>query len=123
MKANDHTRALLADDVRTRTLPHAAINAANVVGGAPTAGTKSLISQYGSEVGIWEITSGVVTDIEADEVFVVQSGRGRVDFQHGDSILLTAGSAVRLRAGDRTTWTIYDTLRKLYVLLPNCAEH
>ena len=118
MKANDHTRALLADDVRTRTLPHAAINAANVVGGTPTAGAEPLISHGGLEVGIWEITSGVVTDIEADEVFIVLSGRGRVEFENGDSIALSAGRAVRLRAGDRTTWVIYEALRKVYVLLP-----
>ena len=78
-----------------------------------------MISVGGLEVGICEITSGVVTDFEADEVFIVLSGRGRVEFENGDSILLHTGSAVRLRAGDRTTWVIYETLRKVYVLLPH----
>ncbi|KRC65798.1 cupin [Aeromicrobium sp. Root236] len=118
---NEHQQpsALVVGDVRTLPLRHAPIDAADVVGGAPTAGAETLISRGDVEVGIWEITSGVVTDIEADEVFIVLSGRGRVEFENGDSIALSAGSAVRLQAGDRTTWVIYETLRKVYVLLPH----
>ena len=85
-------------------------------------GTLPLSNAAGVELGVWEITSGIVTDIEADEVFVVMSGRGRVEFEDGSSIALGTGTDVRLRAGDRTHWIVYETLRKIYVLLPDHEE-
>lgn len=68
-----------------------------------------------AEVGIWELTPGVVTDVESDEVFVVVAGRGAVIFADGSSIELRPGTVVRLVAGDRTTWEITETLRKVYL--------
>jgi uncharacterized cupin superfamily protein len=85
-------------------------------------GTLPLFDAAGVELGVWEITSGIVTDVEADEVFVVLSGRGRVEFDDDSSIALAAGTVVRLRAGDRTRWIVYETLRKIYVLLPDHEE-
>ena len=69
----------------------------------------------GLEIGLWEMGPGVDHDTEVDEVFVVLSGRGRIDFEDGTSIELTPGVAVRLHAGDRTTWTVTQSLRKVYV--------
>ena len=66
------------------------------------------------ERGVWEITPGVVTDVEADEVFVVLAGRGTVTFEDGEVVTLAPGVAVRLRAGERTTWVVTETLRKVY---------
>ncbi|TNM70333.1 cupin domain-containing protein [Streptomyces sp. NP160] len=92
-----------------------------VVAGAPTARYLELAAPAGVEVGLWEMTPGAARDTEADEVFVVLSGRATVTVssQDDDELLeLTAGSVVRLRAGDRTTWTVHEPLRKLYVQLP-----
>ncbi|MFD7735632.1 cupin domain-containing protein, partial [Kitasatospora phosalacinea] len=47
--------------------------------------------------GIWQITPGVVTDTEADEVFVVLSGRATVEFEDGPVL----GHGPRDRAGGR----------------------
>lgn len=113
---------LLAQDAIGAPLTHEPVAAADVLGGRPTAGALTLSDDDGVELGVWEITSGVVTDVEVDEVFVVLSGRGRVEFDDGSSIALVAGTVVRLRAGDRTRWIVYETLRKIYVLPPHHEE-
>ena len=70
-----------------------------------------------AEVGTWEMAPGVDHDTEVDEVFVVLAGRGTVEFEDGEVVTLAPGVAVRLRAGERTTWTVTETLRKVYVAL------
>ncbi|MFF9869909.1 cupin domain-containing protein [Streptomyces sp. NPDC013953] len=64
--------------------------------------------------GIWQMTPGVVTDTEANELFVVVSGRATVEVEGGDTLQIGPGDAGLLRAGDRTTWTVHETLRKAY---------
>lgn len=66
--------------------------------------------------GIWQITPGVVTDTESDEMFVVVSGRATVAVEGGPTLHLAAGDVCVLREGDRTTWTIHETLRKVYTV-------
>ncbi|GAA1907384.1 cupin domain-containing protein [Streptomyces durmitorensis] len=69
--------------------------------------------------GIWQITPGVVTDTEANELFVVVSGRATIEVEGGDVIEIGPGDAAVLREGDRTTWTVHETLRKAYhITLP-----
>ena len=68
-----------------------------------------------TEVGVWTMEPGTEGDTEVDEVFVVLAGRGSVAFEDGEVITLGPGVAVRLRAGERTTWTVTETLRKVYV--------
>lgn len=98
----------------TAPLPHEPLPGAQVSSGAPTTGLLELGTLGDVEYGIWEITPGVSTDVEADEVFVVLSGRARIDFADG-SVEIGAGDVVRLRAGERTVWTVTETLRKVYV--------
>lgn len=83
--------------------------------GDPRAGHRPLAGLGGLEVGVWEMTEGVATDVEVDEVFVVLSGEATVDFHDGERIDLAPGAVVRLRAGDRTVWTVHSTLRKVYL--------
>lgn len=64
--------------------------------------------------GIWQITPGVVTDTEADELFTVLTGRATVDVEGGPTLALGPGDVCVLREGDRTTWTVHETLRKVY---------
>ena len=68
-----------------------------------------------TEVGVWEMEPGTEEDTEVDEVFVVLAGRGAVTFEDGEVVDLARGVAVRLRAGERTTWTVTETVRKVYV--------
>lgn len=64
---------------------------------------------------LWEAGPGTDTDVEVDEVFLVLAGAGTVTFEDGSSLALQAGTVVRLLEGDRTTWTITDRLRKLFL--------
>ncbi|MFE9254519.1 cupin domain-containing protein [Streptomyces sp. NPDC006879] len=64
--------------------------------------------------GIWQITPGVVTDTEANELFVVVSGRATIEIEGGETLEVGPGSACVLREGDHTKWTVHETLRKAY---------
>ena len=98
------------------TVPTAPLDPGTVVDGAPEAGSRALATVAGVEVGVWEMTPGTATDVEVDEVFVVLSGSGTVSFDDdGERVDLAPGSVVRLRAGERTTWVVHETIRKIYV--------
>jgi len=84
-------------------------------GTSPAAGSRALAAVAGAEVGVWEHSVGTSTDTEADEVFVVLSGSASIAFDDGTVLDVRPGSAVRLHAGDKTVWTVHETLRKLYV--------
>lgn len=64
--------------------------------------------------GIWQHTPGTTADVEADEVFVVLSGRATIAFDDGRTVEAGPGDMVELRAGERTVWTVHETLRKVY---------
>jgi uncharacterized cupin superfamily protein len=64
--------------------------------------------------GLWQCTPGKVTDVEADEMFVVVSGRATIEFEDGASIEVGPGDVCVLEEGARTVWTIHETLRKAY---------
>ncbi|MFB7733532.1 cupin domain-containing protein [Streptomyces sp. NPDC056112] len=66
--------------------------------------------------GIWQITPGVVTDVEADELFVVISGSATIEVEGGTTLHVGPGDMAVLREGDRTTWTVHETLRKAYAI-------
>lgn len=88
---------------------------AEVVEGEPSAGSVALATVGEVEVGVWRMTAGVATDVEVDEAFVVLSGSARIRFADGESIDVAAGDLVTLRAGERTEWTVRETLTKVYV--------
>lgn len=92
----------------------APLEPSTVLAGDPRAGSRALAAVAGAEVGVWEMTPGTATDVEVDEVFVVLSGSATVEFDDGTVLELRPSSTVRLRAGDRTTWTVHETLRKVY---------
>ena len=63
-----------------------------------------------------KMTPGVMSDVEADEVFVVLAGAATVEFDDGSAPLtLGPGDVVRLADGARTVWTVTETLRKVYL--------
>ncbi|HXH36456.1 MAG TPA: cupin domain-containing protein [Plantibacter sp.] len=103
--------------IATRTMiPLEPVAPADVVSGAPEAGAQSITELGGTEIGIWEITPGVVTDTEVEEVFVVLSGTATVEFLDTGAVLaLVPGSLARLPEGARTRWTVTSTLRKVYL--------
>ncbi|MCH0539273.1 cupin domain-containing protein [Streptomyces sp. MUM 203J] len=91
---------------------------AQILSGTPVVTGKLLsVSDDGRQLrGIWQITPGVVTDVEADELFVVISGRATVEVENGPTLRVGPGDLAVLREGDRTTWTVHETLRKAYAI-------
>jgi hypothetical protein len=70
--------------------------------------------------GVWQITPGVVTDVEVDEMFVVLSGRATIEVEGGPTIEVGPGDLCVLEPGARTTWRVHQTLRKVFdVTLPS----
>ncbi|MEE6165240.1 cupin domain-containing protein [Mycolicibacterium sp. 120322] len=105
-----------AVDAARLTLDHTPLPQESVVTGSPTTAYRDLTSLSDVTIGVWEHTPGVSRDVESDEVFVVLSGDATVSFDDGSpTIDLHPGSVVRLHAGQRTTWTVRETLRKVYV--------
>lgn len=100
--------------VAAAAVPHEPIDDATE---EQTAGSTDLGDYADGTFGVWEITPGVSTDEEADEVAVIVSGRGSVeDLDTGEVVQLGPGTVLRLAAGTRTRWTIVETLRKVYVV-------
>ncbi|MBR7514131.1 cupin domain-containing protein, partial [Mycobacterium tuberculosis] len=63
-----------------------------------------------------EHTAGISRDVESDEVFVVLGGAATVSFDDGSpAIELRSGTVARLCAGQRTTWTVREALRKVFI--------
>ncbi len=117
MQESPHLPGDSAVDAQRLELPRHALPAAQIVAGQPSVGTLELGTLGGCGVGVWEITPGVSTDVEADEFFVVLAGRAVVEFDDGTPALqLQPGSVARLRGGSRTTWTVSETLRKIYIV-------
>jgi uncharacterized cupin superfamily protein len=109
-----NTRFLDAD-VFAAELPRQRIPSNEILDGFPTTGARALAGVGATEVGIQEMSPGMARDVECDEVFVVLSGRGSVEFEDGEVVPLAPGTVVRLNKGDRTIWHISETLRKVYV--------
>ncbi|WP_411106117.1 cupin domain-containing protein [Streptomyces sp. cmx-4-9] len=123
MSTRDRSAAAPSFAVSVMAVPDAELEVeeldpAQVVAGEPVVTGKVLWeSPDGRQVrGIWQITPGVVTDTEADELFVVVSGRATIEVEGGATLEVGPGSACVLREGDRTTWTVHETLRKAYHL-------
>jgi len=113
---SDRHPAVLAEAFEME-IEHAAFGADQLVSGSPTSGWVPLNTIDGVEVGIWEMTPGVVTDTEADEVFCILAGAATVEFLDppAPTLALRPGTLVRLHDGWRTRWSVTQTIRKIAV--------
>ena len=96
------------------TLQHEPTPTDQITAGTPTTGFV-VLADGPPEIGVWEMTAGTATDVEVDEVFVVLAGRATLVIGSADPIELVPGSVVQLVAGMVTSWTVHETLRKIYV--------
>ncbi|MEV0589714.1 cupin domain-containing protein [Nonomuraea sp. NPDC050310] len=96
--------------VRDADLEPDPLDPASIVSGTPETFHLSL----GDGRGIWEITPGVVTDVERDEIFVVLSGRASIAIAGGPTVEVGPGDVCLLAEGAQTTWTVHERLRKVY---------
>jgi uncharacterized protein len=99
-------------------LPLADVPEAQRIAGKPRTGAAKLGAFGGVSLGVWEMTPGTMRDVEIDEVFVVLRGAATVAFEDGTVTDLEPGDLVRLHAGQKTVWTVTETLRKVYLAQP-----
>jgi uncharacterized protein len=66
------------------------------------------------ERGLWELSTGTITDEEYDEMFVIIKGRATVEFEGGPTIEIGPGDVGLLEDGARTIWRVHETIRKAY---------
>jgi uncharacterized cupin superfamily protein len=88
-----------------------------IVSGDPVVSHRLLSESADGRVqrGVWQITPGVVTDIEADEMFVVVSGSATIELLNSERTLdVATGDVCVLAEGERSRWTVHQTLRKVY---------
>ena len=83
----------------------------------------SLAVVGGGFTGLWAALQAKqddpARDVEADELFVVVSGRATIEIEDGPTLEVGPGDVCVLEEGARTVWTIHETLRKAYqILLP-----
>lgn len=115
--ADDHTAVPgFALPVRDAVLEPVELDPSQVIAGAPEVSELVLSESADGRVvrGIWQMTPGVVTDTEADELFVVLSGRATIEFSDGTALDVGPGDVAVLTEGARTRWTVHETLRKVY---------
>lgn len=77
------------------------------------------VSEDGSlETGIWECSPGTFTATREgyDEVATILSGRATVVDGDGVVTELAAGSVLVTPAGWTGTWTVHESMRKVYVI-------
>lgn len=98
-------------------LSHAPLDAERNVSGDVTTAVRSEATLGDMEVGVWEHSVGTSTDVEVEEVFVVLEGRGTVTCDQGGRIELAPGVVGLLPIGARTTWTVTEPLRKVWITL------
>lgn len=84
-------------DINTLKLEHEPIEADHLPEGhdqnsiVPTTGFVRFEGTDKLNVGVWEHSRGVSTDVEVDEVFVIISGKGRIILADGSVLLLAPG--------------------------------
>jgi uncharacterized cupin superfamily protein len=98
-------------------LTHSPLEDAKKLSGEVTTAVSAVASQGDMEVGVWEHSVGTSTDVEIEEVFVVLQGAGTVICEDGGRIELAPGVVGLLPMGARTTWTVTEPLRKVWITL------
>ncbi|MBB2948727.1 hypothetical protein FB565_008510 [Actinoplanes lutulentus] len=98
-------------------VPHESVAADQVVSGAPTSGavTVTTLDGLGVGIGVWEMSAGAASDVEAEEAFVLLAGRAVIELEDGAKYEIKPGDLVRLAAGTKTVWHVSEPLRKVYV--------
>jgi uncharacterized cupin superfamily protein len=102
----------------TQQLTPDPLDPSQVVSGNPQVSSHELLETDALSVGIWQHTAGVSTDVEADEIFVVLTGRATIEVAGGPTLEVGPGDVGVLEVGAETTWTIHEDLRKIYIVRP-----
>ncbi len=88
-----------------------------VLAGHPVTSNVVLTSQHNVRYGIWQITPGKSVQIAPTGMFVVLSGRATVAVDGGPTLDIGPGDVCIWDGGERTIWTVHETLRKVWCQL------
>ncbi|WP_210149198.1 cupin domain-containing protein [Paeniglutamicibacter terrestris] len=110
-------RTVNAPEVR---LEHESVPAVQVLAGNPSTAAKRLGEVFGVEFGLWEMSAGSMSDVEAEELFIVLSGSATVQIHarngfEAAELRLLPGTVCHLSEGMHTSWTLDGPLRKMYL--------
>jgi len=85
-----------------------------VLAGKPVTSSVVLTSDDKVERGIWQITPGTAVQVAPAGMFVVLSGRATIAVDDGPTYDVGPGDVCIWDGGERTIWTVHETLRKVY---------
>ena len=105
-------------DAANLTLANTPVDPQQVVAGTPATGSIVLGDWGGRELGVWQMTPGQMTDVEADELCIILSGAGYVRRLISGEVVdqpLVPGAVFALVDGEETLWVVTETVRKVYL--------
>ena len=109
----------LWSDASALPLALAPVDPSQVMHGQPFTGDISWKQPDGALWGVWEMTPGVMRDVEHTEICVIIQGEGvltRVIDGVSTTQILRPGTVLNLRVGEETQWDVTSSLRKVYRL-------
>ena len=116
--ANDLWATNFFFDASSADLVMEPVPAEQILSGEPTTGFVELGIWADKEVGVWEMSPGTMSDVEADEVCIILSGSGSVQRTIGSKTVhqeLKPGAVFELHEGEETIWTVDQSVRKIYL--------
>lgn len=87
-----------------------------VLAGNPVTTDAQLVKQHNVRYGVWQIMPGRRVEVAPTGMFVVLSGRATVAVDGGPTLELVAGTVCVWDGGERTVWTVHETLRKVWCI-------
>jgi len=106
-------------DALSLVLERVLVDPSQVIQGQPSTGEMSWSGSGGSSWGVWEMTPGIMSDVEYNETCIIIQGHGFVTRMLAGELVtqeLQPGVVLTLRAGEETRWEVTTTLRKVYHL-------
>ena len=100
----------VADAVLT---PHAP-DPSHVLAGNPVTSSVVLTDDDAVKRGIWQITPGTAVEVAPAGMFVVLSGSATIAVDGGPTFDVGPGDVCIWDGGERTIWTVRETIRKVY---------
>ncbi len=96
------------------------VQAGELVNGNPGTAVQRLGEIFDVEFGLWEMSEGAMRDVEAEELFIVLSGKATIQVEpvngfEAEEFSLLPGSICHLREGMHTIWMVDQPLRKVYL--------
>lgn len=86
----------------------------SVLAGNPVTSGAVLAGDDKVRCGIWQITPGTSVQVATPGMFVVLSGRATVAVDGGETFDIGPGDVCTWDGGERTVWTVHETLRKVW---------